>query len=75
MNYQGNADYAIWSDKVVIADCLRKLGEEAKAIAIHTEKYNRDIINDYIKLIKDIAKERKDEDVLDRLYFAGLIYG
>lgn len=67
-------DYEIWNERSVISDCLRKLGLASLASEVHTQPLNGDIIV-YIHLIQEIAEKNKDNDVLDRLYFAGLIYG
>jgi hypothetical protein len=75
MNNYGDAHYAIWSERSVIADCLRKLGLDKLANGVHTPDIKEDIIANYVNLIKMIAEATKDNDVLDRLYFAGLIYG
>lgn len=67
-------DYDIWNERSVVADCLRKIGLTDLASEVHTQPINGDIIK-FIHLIQEIAEKNKDNDVLDRLYFAGLIYG
>lgn len=72
--YLGDKDYAIWKERSIIADCLRDLGLSDLATQLHTPTCNGDIMP-YIHLIQKIADKTKNNDVLDRLYFAGLIYG
>ena len=71
----GEYDYQIWSQGVVIADCLRKYGLNDMASDLHKQAHDGDKITGYVNLINRIATSYKDNDVLDRLYFAGLIYG
>lgn len=73
--YQGDREYGIWSERMVISDCLRKLGFEKYADKIHTLNTNTNIIDIYVSLIKKTAEHRKDNDVLERMCLAGLIYG
>lgn len=75
VNYEGDAFYEIWNQRVVIHDCLHQLGQVEMAKGVHTADFTGDIIGKYINLIKEIAEKNKDNDVLDRLYFSGLIYG
>jgi len=72
---QGDAHYAIWSDRSVIADCLRTMGLDIMAAkAVHPET-SQELINSFLNIIEKEAKVAKRHDVLDQLYFAGLIYG
>jgi hypothetical protein len=67
--------FAIWSERSVIADCLVDLGMKdlaTKAVIPHT---SQEIINKFLVTIESTAKKLKRHDVLERLHFAGLIYG
>ena len=57
----------------VIADCLRALGY--KSLAILLDEKNTGLIDDCIAIITDQAKRKGAHDVLERMHFAGLIYG
>jgi hypothetical protein len=74
-NYNQDANYEIWKERIVIAECLRTLGLTTLASQIHTEPNNGDIIDSYIQLLQEVAEKTNDNDVIDRLCFAGLIYG
>ena len=71
----GDRDYSIWCEKLVIADCLRKLGLESMANILHTDKINESIMENYVKIAHKLALNLNDEDVIERLCYAGLIYG
>lgn len=73
--YTGEDYYQIWNEKSVLADCFRKLGLTDLANQLHTEPLNGDIIEKYVALAKKHAQKNQDTDVIDRLCFAGLIYG
>ena len=74
-NIQGESDFAIWSERTVVSDCLRKLGYQKLAAKVHTESVNEAIIESYIKLIAHTARSLKKQDVLDLMALSGLIYG
>lgn len=69
------ADYAIWKERSVIADCLNDLNMPELAKEVHKAPVNGGIISKYLDIITRTADKVKHSDVLDRLYFAGLIYG
>ena len=74
-NTYGDSDYAIWNERTVVSDCLRKLGYDKLAAKVHTPSVNGAIIDSYIKLIAHTARSLKKQDVLDLLAMSGLIYG
>ena len=74
-NYIGEDFYQIWNQKSVLADCFRKLGRADLANELHTGPLNGDIIEKYVVLAKKHAEKNQDNDVIERLCFAGLIYG
>ena len=67
--------YTTWNQKSVIADCLRSLGYNNLADQVHKSPPIGNVFHEYIKVTKELAEHSKDTDVLDRLYFSGLIYG
>lgn len=67
--------YDIWSERMVLSDCLSKLGLPDMANEIHTGKVNQDIINTYVKIAHKLALTLNDNDVIERLCITGLIYG
>lgn len=67
--------YAIWSERSVIADCLRTMGLNLMADKAINPTTPQEIINKFLNIIEKEAKVAKRHDVLDQLYFAGLIYG
>lgn len=69
------ADYAIWCERPTIADCLSKLGFNKLAKEVMKAPANVGIINKYLSIIKAEAIKRKNNDVLNRLLSARLIYG
>ena len=69
------ADYAIWKERSVIADCLRDLGMPALATEAMYAPANIGHIEKFLSIIKKSADKVKHSDVYERLYFAGLIYG
>jgi len=78
MNSQYNAsesDYSTWSTLSTIADALRDLGLKDKADEMMVSLSNKGIIDKYLSIIIKAADKDKHADVLERLYFAGLIYG
>jgi hypothetical protein len=67
--------YDDWNKKWVVADCLRKYGLNDFAKNVHTPELPTSIIDSYTRLIHEIAVKAHDEDVMERLCLAGLIYG
>lgn len=67
--------YDMWKHKSILSDCLYDLGFKNLARQIHTVEYNQDIIEEYVTLAKTLSQISNDNDVIDRLCFAGLIYG
>lgn len=67
--------YNIWNQKSVLADCLRALGYKNLAEQVHKSPPIGNILNEYIKVTKELAEYSKDADILERLFFSGLIYG
>lgn len=72
---QNEASYAIWKDRSVIADCLRLMGLNVmadKAIQMATPQ---ELINKFLHIIEKEARVAQRHDVLETLYFAGLVNG
>jgi hypothetical protein len=69
------SEYVAWKDKAVIADCFRDLDMNDLAIEVIETSVNVGIIDKYLSIIMKTVNKVKYEDVLDRLYFAGLIKG
>lgn len=74
MQHIDNISYERWSDQSLIADCLRDLGMNELALKVISNSESVEIIDKYLSIIEKVAKKRKHSDVLERLYFAGLIY-
>ncbi len=72
---EGEAAYAIWSERSVIADCLHDLGMKDLAPQAVKASTSPELISKFLNIIESTAKKLKRHDVLERLYFAGLIYG
>lgn len=58
----------------VISDCLLKLGYRKLAM-LAQQADHWEFANDFVTLVSREARNRQDDDILDRLAFAGLIYG
>lgn len=58
----------------IVSDCLLKLGYRKLAIDAQTSSH-WEFVHEYVTIITREAKYRQDDDLLDRLAFAGLIYG
>ena len=69
------SDFAIWSDRNTIANCLKSLGMNAMVRCVLDPKESQDIIKSYLNTAIRIAKQKNRQDVLETLEFAGLIYG
>ena len=77
MNNELNGDgaFAIWSERSVIADSLRDLGMDDFAKKALLPDTGFELINKFLSIIEIEARKLKRHDVLERLYFAGLVYG
>jgi hypothetical protein len=79
MNHQqefsGDAAYAIWNERSIIADCLKDLGFEDLAKKAMQSTTTQELIKKFLTIIEREAAAIKRQDVLEQLYFAGLIYG
>ncbi len=75
IDIKGDGLYGIWSTNVILADCLRELGFKGLANELHTHAMNGGIIDNYIRLAQRTAESTNNTTVLERLCFAGLIYG
>ena len=64
-----------WNEMQLLSECYRDLGLQKFADRLLERKIKDSRINDYRNILVSIAKQRKNTDVLDRLYFAGFIYG
>lgn len=68
-------DYSTWKERSVIADCLREIGLNTcakKALDFDTSHI---IVGRFLDIIVQEAKAANRHDVLEHLYFSGLIYG
>jgi hypothetical protein len=68
-------EYDEWDKRRTIADCLRTLGLNVMADAATLLTTSSEIINKFLTIIKKEAQIAKRHDVLEQLYFAGLVYG
>lgn len=58
----------------IVSDCLLKLGY--RKLALDAQRSSHwEFVNEYVTIITREANYRQDDDLLDRLAFAGLIYG
>lgn len=70
-----DAAYSRWNERHIIADCLHDLGlKELAPKAIHPDT-SQELISKFLTIIESTAKKLNKHDVLERLCFAGLIYG
>lgn len=75
MNLSNDGFGQIWKERIIISNCLDSLGkEELSKIAINPAT-TQEIINKFLNIIEKEAKATNRHDVLNQLYFAGLIYG
>lgn len=72
--YNEDPYYNFWNQKMIVAECLRSLGFENLAQHLHKSSGFKEI-DEYTKLAEKLAQYHQNTDVLDRLYFSGLIYG
>lgn len=75
LDLRGEIDFEMWSIRSVIADCFKDLGLVNIANQAIQIPANDGIIDEYVAIIKNEAERKKDSNILDRLYFAGLING
>jgi hypothetical protein len=66
-------DYTTWRERAVIADCLRDLGYTELAQKAVTAK--QETVEKYLSIIEAEATKRNHGEIIERLCFAGLIYG
>lgn len=74
-SYQGEGGFAIWNERSTVADCLRDLGMDELAQKAMKPCTTQELIKKFLTIIEREANKLKKHDVLERLYFAGLIYG
>lgn len=65
--------YNSWIARSKIADCLRDLGMPDLAKDTMKATTSNDIVKQFLHIIKSKAKMLKRQDVLERLYFYGLV--
>lgn len=70
----GESHHSLTEQTFIISSCLEALGYKKLAIAVK-KGHDQRLINRCIQLIEQESISRKDYDILERLYFAGLIYG
>ena len=77
MNNELNGDgaYAIWSQRSTIADCLQDLDMPVLAVKAMKPTATRELIDSFLHIIQREANRLQRHDVLERLFFAGLVYG
>lgn len=63
-------EYIDWNNNMMIADCLKDLG-----LGDLIDRSNNMQSKQYLSIIESKAKKLNRHDVIERLYFAGLIYG
>jgi hypothetical protein len=66
-------NYSVWRERMVIQDCLNDLGLDR--LAKNAMSADSKTMRKYLSIIKTIAEKRNKESVLERLYFADLVYG
>ena len=67
------SEYMAWVKLSIMADCLRDLGYDLLAQNIMSSPINYGKIEKYLSFLEKKANDKKDNDVLNRLYFYGLI--
>jgi len=67
--------YDIWNIRHVIADCLIDLNLNKLTSKVLDLSTPQELITKLIAIIETKAKQNQRHDVLERLYFSGLIYG
>jgi hypothetical protein len=66
-------NYSVWRERSVIQDCLNELG--LSKLACNAMNADGKTIDKYLTIITTEAAKRRQDGILDKLYFAGLIYG
>lgn len=72
---QGEMHITIHSERAVIADCLSDLGLHECAKKVIKLNTSQELIKKFLNIIEKEATKLERHDVLERLYFSGLIYG
>ena len=70
-----DSEYAIWRERHVIVDCLRDLELPVPSKEIMKSTAPHELVDYVLRIIQREAKLLKRHDVLERLSFAGLVYG
>lgn len=65
--------YLSWREDMVIADCLDDLGLNELAKTVNSKTPGQKM--EFVSIIQAKARQLQRHDVLERLYFANLIYG
>lgn len=73
INTPFDASYSSWSERTVVADCLLDLGMKKLASKAILPATPQELINQFLNIIKREACKVQKHDVLERLYYAGLI--
>jgi hypothetical protein len=66
---------SISEERFVISECLSQLGLDRCATMAKKADVHHELINRFLAIIIKLAKEKNRQDVLEQLYFAGLVYG
>lgn len=70
-----DGSFAIWRERSTIAECLRDLDMPILAVKSMKDSATRELIDSFLNIIWREANRLQRHDVLERLFFAGLIYG
>ena len=70
-----DGSFAIWKERSTIAECLRDLDMPVLAAKSTHKSATNELIDSFLHIITREANRLQRHDVLERLFFAGLIYG
>jgi len=70
-----DGSFAIWKERSTVAECLRDLDMPILAVKSMQESATNELIDSFLHIIQREANRLQRHDVLERLFFAGLIYG
>jgi hypothetical protein len=68
-------DYAEHNKRKTIAACLKTMGLNVMADKATLLSTSSEIIDNFLSIIQQEALIAKRHDVLEQLYFSGLVYG
>lgn len=67
------ADYAAWKERSTMADCASEVGLDEVAKKLIKAPANTGVLSRYLAIIVSTAYKNGNDDVIDRLHYAGLI--